>query len=167
MEEKQKKKLDLSQQNKRSGTNGVRYILHKFRCVCMIVVFESHYFLLFDVFFVFFSELEYFAHNKFSCNVFTFNSDLTCIQKDCWLISFFLLSCQKQLIWFNTAEIKLFISNVRKRYRKIYCRQNIQDQKKTQKIHQITKNNDFQKQQSCKHIEIYAKCNNYITNQLP
>jgi hypothetical protein len=88
------------------------YILHKFRCVCMIVVFESHYFLLFDVFFVFFSELEYFAHNKFSCNVFTFNSDLTCIQKDCWLISFFLLSCQKQLIWFNTAEIKLFISNV-------------------------------------------------------
>jgi hypothetical protein len=25
MEEKQKKKLDLSQQNKRSGTNGVRY----------------------------------------------------------------------------------------------------------------------------------------------
>ena len=42
--------------------------------------------------------------------------------------------------------------NVKTFYRKIYCGQNIQVQKKTQKIHQIKKKNNFQKQQTHRNL---------------
>jgi hypothetical protein len=67
----------LSQQNKSSGNNGVRYWWPLRR----VSLTDPKFAQFIDVFFVFFSEFDYFAHNKVSCNVFTFNSDLTCIKK--------------------------------------------------------------------------------------